>query len=105
MKDEPILDYDFEPHQRARMIYWDQNESNYIIVEILESQFINNSKWYLVSATKTILDETTIEYQDIRQENYPNMNENYAVFLVEPDELEPAFRSLQLVVDNSTGDN
>lgn len=102
--DSPILDYNFIPEQQVKLFYWSGNSlelSHNLIVEIVKLLWIDSVKWYVVKAHKSILKNTTIEYVDIRENEFPNISMDYAVFMVDPDELEPVYMQLQLVTDNT----
>jgi len=91
-----ILDYEFLPGQRARLLYWSGNaldQSHYINVEIVEPMWAYDGKWYIVKGRKSLLENTTLDYQDDLQEHFENINTDYAMFMVDPDELMPEFES------------
>jgi len=95
---DTILDFEHKAGENAYFNFIDQDGCDTrAVVRVVGTVIQNNEKWYLCESLRSKLknmgvDEDTTNYRT---------SKDYAIFLAIPDELEPVYRELTLVVDNT----
>lgn len=99
----PIMDYDFKTGERAQFLYINSEKAeSSLMVRVLDEAWYPDGKWYIVEAHRKPIETAGVTISEFHTEFFAEMMPtNHAAFLVDPDELEPAYRSLTLVVDNT----
>jgi len=94
---EPICDFELFQGQRALFYYAPPNGR--MIVRIVDKVTFKNDIWYVVSANKNLVNsiEDLSGDTDLESNYSDSINHNETILMVEPDELEPNYRSLELV--------
>jgi len=102
MTSDMILDFNFKPGQKAKLIYWSGHQletAHYIIIEVVNSLKISDHKWYTVKIPKTIMSHNNQKKLGVSKENITCTDTDHIFFKVDPDELEPLSSDLDLVMN------
>ena len=104
---DPLCDYFFTPGERAQYVYFnDKGEEQTLVVNILDWRNYPEGKIYIVSAHEKALNEVGIWINTFLSEHYyAELPPGHKAAYLDPDELLPAFRQFEIVVDNTRGNN
>lgn len=94
---DTIFDFELEVSENAFFNFTDQNNDDArTLVKVAGTVILDNEKWYLCETLRSKFKNMGVD----EDTNYSSSG-RYAIFLAIPDELEPAYRELILVVDNT----
>lgn len=107
MEQSHILDYNFTKDERAQYVYVDDaGEEKRLVVRIVTWDTFQDGKLYIISAHKEKLGEVGLAVNNALSGYYQaDLAPEHAVAIVDPDELEPAYRQLNFIVDNTRSKN
>lgn len=94
---DTIFDFELKVGENAFFNFIDLNNNDArTLVKVAGTVIQDNEKWYLCESLRSKLENMGVD----EDTNYKT-SKGYAIFLAIPDELEPAYRELTLVVNNT----